>query len=93
MLRDFGGAEDVVLFDREDFVNDVQCSLKGRSDGFAPVEGGVSVQDLLQDFGVGYQALPVGNQPFDEQLSVRFVWVCRAHEIHRDVCVDEDHTS
>ena len=51
----------------------------------------VAVQYLLQDFGVGHQTLWAAYQFLQQPLSVSLVPVRRAHQIHRDIGIDENH--
>ena len=51
----------------------------------------VAVEYLLQDFGVGHQTLSPAYQFLQESLSIRLVRVRRAHQIHRDIGIDENH--
>jgi hypothetical protein len=48
------------------------------------------VQDLLKDFGVCHQALSGSNQTLQEELTLIFVRVRSADEVHRDIGVDKD---
>jgi hypothetical protein len=61
-------------------------------DRIAPVDGDVSMEDLLQDFGVRDEALILGDEPFEDLLRISLVGVRRPDEIHRNVRVEEDHS-
>jgi len=89
-LRDLAGPQNVRLLDSENLVNDVQDHLERRSDSFSLVDGRVATQNLLQDFRVGNQALPRGDQAFQQDLRFRLVQMGRADQLHRDVGIDED---
>ncbi len=79
--------------DRKDLVDDAQKRLQGRLDRVSPTDGDVAMQDLLQDLGVGDQALTVGDRPLEAALGIDFVRMRRADEVHRHVRVDEDQDS
>jgi len=80
-----------VLIDGQDLVNDAEQGVEGWLDGVTAVDGDVAVQDLLQHFGVGHQALAVADQFFEQSLRVAFVGMGRADEVHRDIRVDQNH--
>ena len=56
--------------------------------GVGPIE---TVQDLLQDLGIGHQALTVGDQLLEQALRVSFVRMRGADQIHRYIGVDQNH--
>ena len=66
-------------------IDDPEQSVECRLDGVPAVDGDVPMQDLLQDLGVGDEALAVIDQLFEPSLRVALVGVRRAHEIHGDV--------
>ena len=49
------------------------------------------MQDLLEDFGIRGQRFAGCNSFLERAPSRIAVWMIRAHEVHRDVRVDEDH--
>jgi hypothetical protein len=49
------------------------------------------MEDLLQDLGVGDETLSIGHRTFNQPLGVNLARMWRAHEVHRDVGIDEDH--
>lgn len=61
--------------------------------GFAPVDRRVTVQNLLQDFRIRHQSLTRRNQPLQEDLSFRFLWMGSAEEVHRYVGIHKGHLS
>jgi hypothetical protein len=65
----------------------IECWL----DGIATVNCNISMQDLLKHFGICNQALAVAHQLLEPTLRVALVGMRRAHEIHRNVRVDENH--
>ncbi len=85
------GALGCGVVDREDLVDDAEQGVEGWLDGVTAVDGGVAVEDFLEDFGVGYQALAVADQFFQQLLRVGFVWVGRTDQVHRDIGVDQKH--
>ena len=58
---------------------------------FAAVDGGVTVQDFLQNFGVGYQALALADQLFQQSLGIALVGMGRSDQVHRNIRVDQNH--
>jgi hypothetical protein len=60
-------------------IDDAEQSVEGRLDSVPPVDGDVPMQDLLQDLGVGDQALAVIDQLLEPSLCVALVGVRRAH--------------
>ena len=72
-------------------IDDAEQSVERRLDGVPAVEGDVPMQDLLQDLGVSDQALAVIDQLFERSLCVALVGVRRAHEIHGDVRINQNH--
>jgi len=81
-----GGPRDV-----KHLIDDAQQSVKRRLDGVPAVDGDIPMQDLLQDLGVGDEALAVSDQLFQQSLCVTLVGMRRAHEIHRDVRINQNH--
>ena len=77
--------------DVKHLINDAKQSVERRLDGVPAVDGDVPMQDLLQNLGVGDQALAVIDQLFEPPLRVAFVGVRRAHKIHGDVRIDQNH--
>ena len=75
----------------EYLINDAEQSVERRLDGVPAVDGDIPMQNLLQDLGVGDQALAVIDQLFEQSLCVALVGVRRAHEIHGDVRIDQNH--
>ncbi len=72
-------------------IDDAQQGVKSRLDGVPAIDGDVAMQDLLQDLGVRHQALALTDQLFEQSLRVALVGVSRAHKIHRDIRVDQNH--
>jgi hypothetical protein len=85
------GALDVGRLHREHVVTDSQKRVESRLDGVAAVDGGVAVENFLEHFGVGHEAFPFGQAPLEHPLRARLVGVRSAHEVHRNVGVEEDH--
>ena len=57
ILNDFAGPQYICLLDRENVVHDIRQQLKCRTNRLAFADGGIPMQDLLQHFGVGNEAL------------------------------------
>ncbi len=77
--------------DSQHLIDDAKERVKCGLDGVAAVDRNVAVQDLLKRFGIRNQALPLADQLLEPSLRVAFARMRRAHEIHRDVGVDQDH--
>ena len=54
-------------------------------------QASMSQDNLLGTLGVGDEALAVIDQLFEQALRVALVGVRRAHEIHGNVGIDENH--
>ena len=76
----------------KNLIDDAEQSVERRLDGVPAVDGDIPMQDLLQDLGVGDEALAVIDQLFEQSLGVALVRVRRAHEIHGDVRIDQNHS-
>ena len=72
-------------------IDDPEQSVERRLDGVPAVNGDVPMQYLLQDLGVGDEALAVIDQLFEQTLGVALVGVRRAHEVHGDIRIDQNH--
>jgi len=71
-------------------IGNAQQSVERRLDGIPPIYGDITMQNFLQDFGVGNQALPVANQIFEQPLRVGLVRMRRTNEIHGNIGVDQN---
>ena len=56
-------------------IDDAKQSVERRLDGVPAVNGDVPMQDLLQDLGVGNEALAIIDQLFEPSLCVALVGV------------------
>jgi len=79
------------LIDSQNLVDSAEQSVECRLDGITAVNCNVAVQDFLQYLGVRHQALTVTHELLEESLRVSLVKVRRAHKIHRDVRIDQNH--
>src|ERR1035441_7964100 len=87
------GGEHVGLLDCEHLIDDLSQSLERELDPIASIDRDVAVQDLLEDLAAGDQAPSFTGEPLDHRLGVNLVGMLVADQVHRDVCVDEDHAS
>jgi hypothetical protein len=71
-------------------IGNAEQSVERRLDGIAAVYGDIAMQDFLQDLGIGNQALPVGDQVFEQSLRVGLVRMRCANELHGDIGVDQN---
>ena len=88
--EDFPGPVRILRLDCEDLVDDTLERLEGRLDGVLPADGGISVQDFLENLCVCDQTAPIGDRLFQQSFRIDFVLMLTADQIHRDVRVDED---
>ncbi len=84
-------AVDGFEIDWKHLVHQAEERIEGGLDGVSPVYRGIPVQDLLQNLGIGHEALLVGDATLENPLSVALVGMHGAHEVHGNVGVDEDH--
>ncbi len=75
----------------EHLIDNSEQGIKRRLNGIPAIDSGVSVQDFLENFGIGDEAFAVADQPFKEALRVGLVRMVRADQVHRDIGIDEDH--
>jgi hypothetical protein len=83
----------VLHLDRMDYVDHAGECVEGGLDGFASVDGGVAVQDLLEHLGVRYQPPFVTDRALQQTLRVALVGMGSSDQVHGDVGVDQDHTA
>jgi hypothetical protein len=83
--NDCASALDGGTVDWKDFIDDAKQSVKGRLDCIGAVDGNVTVKDLLQDFGIGDEALAIADQILQTSPGIGFVRMGSADQIHRDV--------
>jgi len=63
------------LIDRQNLIHDAEQSRVGGLNCIPAVDSDVAVQYLLQDLGVGNEALAIAHQPFEQSLGIGFVGV------------------
>lgn len=79
------------LVDWKYLINDAKQYVEGWLDAVASIYSNVSMQDLLEYFGVRNEALAIRCQLIQQSLSGSFATVGRSHEVHGDVGVNENH--
>ena len=79
------------LVNRQHFVDKGEQRVESRLYGLTPVDADIAMQDLLQGFGISDKALTICYQFFQQPLCIRLVRVRRAHEIHRNIRINENH--
>ncbi len=77
--------------DVEHLINDAEQGVKGGLDSVSAVNGDIPMKDLLQDLGVGDEPLTIIYQLFEQSLRVALAGVGCAHEIHRNIGIDQNH--
>jgi hypothetical protein len=80
-LQDLGSAQHIGLFDRQYVVNNFQNGFESRLDCSVAVDRPVTVQDFLENFGVGDESLIRGGGTFQQNLAFQF---CEDAELRRD---------
>ena len=85
------GALHVGQLDGEHLVDDGKERLERRGDRVPAGDRRIPVQDLLEHLRVGHQRLPVDHGTLKEAARGVLGGSVGAHEVHRDVRVDEDH--
>ncbi len=90
--HDVPGTLDNLEVHRQHLVDKLEQDLEARLDGVASVNRHVSVEDFLEDLGVGDQPSSLGDGPLEKAPRIDLVRVLRAHQVHRNVGVDQDHS-
>jgi hypothetical protein len=70
---------------REHLIYYTEQSIESWLNCVAAIDCDVSVQDFLQDLGIGDKTLTVGDQFLEQALCVGFVRMRCADQIHRDI--------
>jgi len=70
---------------RQDLIYYSEQSVESWLDCVAAIDCNISVQDLLQDLGIGNKTLTVGDQLLQQALRVNFVRMRCADQIHRNI--------
>src|SRR5439155_400365 len=75
------------------FIDKTQRETQSVRDSFAAAHGRIAMHDFLQHFGVSDQTILRSQRPLDQHLSFGFMRMCSPDQIHRDVGIDEGHSS
>ncbi len=75
----------------EYFVHRVEQRVERRLYVATAINGDVAMKNFLQHLRVSDEALPLADQPFQQTLAIGFMGTRRAHQIHRDVGIDQNH--
>jgi hypothetical protein len=86
---DFRGPQNVHFPYGEDLVYDIQSQLEHWSNRLSLGDGCVPVENFLEYFRTCPKALPRSDQPFQQDLGIRFVWVGPSGDVHEAISVDE----
>ncbi len=73
VLGDLPGTQNVRFLDAKYFIDDVQRDLERWPNGFTFFDGRVPMENLLQHFRIGDQALPSCDQALEDDLRVGLV--------------------
>ena len=90
ILGDLPRTQDYGFLNGNHLVDDVQGNVERRSDGFAPVNSRVTVENLLQYLSISDETLPRSDQALQDNLGLCLVRMCGSDQVHRDVGIDED---
>ena len=71
-------------------IDDSEQSVERRLNSVLTFDCRVAVQNLLQYLGIGNEAPALSNAAFEQPLGIDLVRMGRAHQVHRDVGVDQD---
>ncbi len=89
--HDLFSADHSGLANRQHFIHHPEQSVEGGLNGVAAINRNVTVKNFLKYLGIGNQTLTFGDQLFKPSLGIAAMGMGRAHKIHRDVGIDEDH--
>jgi len=76
---------------REHFIDYAQKRIESRLNILTAIDRVITVQNLLQDLGVRYKPLALVHVFFQQALRISFVRPRSAHQIHRDVGINQNH--
>jgi len=79
--------------DIKDLIDDSQQGIKRWLDGVPAADRDIAMQNLLQDLSISDEALAIAEKSLKQSLRVTFVGVGRAHQIHGNVRIDQNHLS
>jgi len=82
---------DICRFNGEDFVDDSEERIECGLHRVAAVDCDIAMENLLEDFGVSHQPFLARDRAFEKPLRIDLARMVRAHQVHRDVRVDENH--
>jgi hypothetical protein len=85
----FGPFHDSMI-DRQDFIDDFQQGIECRLNGIETFDGLISMQNFLQNFGIGDQSLALPNLLFDEQLRFELAGRVAAHQVHGNIGINQN---
>jgi hypothetical protein len=74
----------------ECLVGEAEQGVHAETDGVAPSDGRVPLEDLLDDLGVRHEAVGGGDKPLEDASGGVLVRMLGAHEVHGHVRVHED---
>jgi len=92
MTRNLSRSQDISLLNRKNLVDHVQHRRNSRSDSFTPPDRCIPAQDFLQYLRIGYQSAVVRNRAIQQHLRQHLIRMRSAHQIHRDIRIDKDHS-
>ena len=76
---------------RQHVIDDLEQHLEAWLDRIAAIDRHVTVKDFLENLGIGDKPAFFGDRPFEQTASIDLVRVFAAHQVHRDVGVNENH--
>ena len=91
VLSDFASPEGVLFLDPNHFIDYGQCGLECGSDCFPSSDRCIAMNDFLQYLRVRNQPFASRDETLQQDLSLRFVRMRRADQVHGNVGVDKGH--
>jgi hypothetical protein len=77
---------------RQHVIDNLEQHVEAWLDRIAAINRYVTVKDLLQNLGIGDEPAFFGDRSFEQTTSVNLMRVFGAHQVHRDVGVNENHS-
>lgn len=84
------GTLDHRLIDGEDLIDNAEKSIESRLDEIDATNGHIAMEDFLQSFGIGNEAVAIADQAFQDALGIGFMRMRGADQVHRNIRVQED---
>ena len=90
VLDEYLCALDVFQTNLVDLFDKLQQCVKCRLYGIVTINGGITMENLLQNFCIGNQTLTRRDQALEDHLRFGLVRMGRPYQVHRNIGIDED---